>query len=757
MTEAGERIVQVLLDLPMGERFDYRLAPGQRTEPGGWLVVPWAQSRRIGLVAGLADRSELPPERVREVLQVLDDAPRLPADWFAFLRFVADYYHRTLGEVALPALPRLLREPPSARARTSVFARLRRRQAKAASAADRAGRGTRSPGDSPAAGAPPPGEEAPPFSAAPPPGDWPPFSEAPLLTEAQQAALAGLRAGEGFRVALLHGVTGSGKTEVYLQWLAGILDERADAQALLLVPEIGLTPQLVGQLRARFHGLPIAVLHSDLPDAERAAHWLDAVEGRARLVVGTRLAVLTPLPSLAAIVVDEEHDASFKQQEGVRYSARDMAVALASRRGIPVLLGSATPSLESWLAARRGRYRLFALPDRVHAGTWPVLRRIDTRRKAMVHGLAPETREAIGAALARGEQTLVFMNRRGFAPVLTCEACGWLSSCPNCAAFRVLHRSEPVDATGSEAAPGATRGPHTAPEAGARARYSLHCHHCGAQARVPRGCPDCGNIDLRPLGRGTQRLEEGLLALFPQARIARLDRDVARHRGAAGAVIEAAHRGEVDILVGTQMLAKGHDFRRLSCVVVVDADSGLFSADFRAPERLFAVLMQVAGRAGRSGLASEVIVQTRFGQHPLFDALARRDFAGFADAQLAERHAAGLPPFVHQALLRVEARQLDTALDFLTRARALADPQASPADAGGAADSGSDAVRSTAVTLFDPVPMPMARLAGRERAQLLLEADQRRPLHDLLRAWLPAVAGLRGAVRWQVEIDPLEI
>ncbi len=697
MTQTDERFVRVLLDLPVGESFDYRLGPGQAPEPGSWVVVPWAQTRRVGLVAALANRSELPPERVREVLQLLEDAPRLPPDWFAFLAFVAAYYHRTLGEVALPALPKLLRAPPSPRARGSVFARLRRR--------------------GPVDGTPT--------------GEAAAAEDARPLTDAQRAALAGIRAGEGFRVGLLHGVTGSGKTEVYLQWLAGILAERAQAQVLLLVPEIGLTPQLVGQLRARFTGFAVAVLHSDLPDAERAAHWLAAVEGRARLVVGTRLAVLTPMPALAAIVVDEEHDASFKQQEGVRYSARDMAIALASRRAIPVLLGSATPSLESWLAARRGRYRLLALPDRVHAGAWPVLRRIDTRRKTLVHGLAPETREAIAATLARGEQALVFMNRRGFAPVLSCEACGWLSRCPNCAAFRVLHRAD--------------------------GGYALHCHHCGGQARVPRGCPDCGNIDLRPLGRGTQRLEDGLHELFPQARVARLDRDVARHRGAASTVIEAAHRGEVDILVGTQMLAKGHDFRRLSCVVVVDADSGLFSADFRAPERLFAVLMQVAGRAGRSGLASEVIVQTRFGQHPVFEALARRDFAGFADAQLAERRAAGLPPFVHQALLRVEAARLDTALDFLSRARALAeDPAARPDD--GAQPTGSQPQGEGApVTLFDPVPMPMARLAGRERAQLLLEAAQRRPLHDHLRAWLPAVAALRGAVRWQIEIDPLEI
>jgi primosomal protein N' (replication factor Y) len=691
VTGTPDFFVQVLLDMPIGERFDYRAEPDQvpLLAPGAWVVVPWAQTRRVGLVIAVSGTSELPPERVRTVLQVLADAPRLAPDWFQFLAFVAAYYHRPLGEVALPALPKLLRSPPAPRARGSVFARLRRREL--ALPVDLA------PGGEPVAV---------------------PVVAAPALNPAQQAALAEILAGQGFQTFLLHGVTGSGKTEVYLHWLAEVLARDERAQVLLMVPEIGLTPQLVGLLRARFATLPIAILHSDLPDAERAAHWLAAVDGRARLVVGTRLSVLTPLPHLAAIVVDEEHDPSYKQQEGVRYSARDMAVALAARRAITVVLGSATPSLESWLAARRGRYRLLTLPDRVHAGALPVLRRVDPRRKALAHGLTPETRQAIERALGLGEQALVFMNRRGFAPVLNCDACGWLSACEHCAAFRVLHRQA---------------------SAGPAERYRLLCHHCGAQEPVPRACPGCGNIDLTPLGRGTQRLEDGLRELFPAARIARLDRDVARHRGAAREVLQAAHRGEIDLLVGTQMLAKGHDFRRLSCVVVVDADSGLYSADFRAPERLFAVLMQVAGRAGRAGGHSEVVVQTRFPHHPLFDALARYDFAAFANSQLAEREAAALPPFVFQALLRVEAVKLETALDFLARARQAAEPV------------------SDRVTLFDPVPMPMARLAGRERAQLLLESASRKALHAFLDAWLPGVAGLKGAVRWQIEVDPIEI
>jgi primosomal protein N' (replication factor Y) len=329
--------------------------------------------------------------------------------------------------------------------------------------------------------------------------------------------------------------------------------------------------------------------------------------------------------------------------------------------------------------------------------------------------------EALGEALGRGEQSLVFINRRGFAPVLTCESCGWLSRCDNCSAYRVLHRLDLRPAAGPS-------------------RYRLVCHHCSAETAVPRACPDCGNVDLTPLGRGTQRLEEGLQQLFPGARIARLDRDVARRRNAARDIIDAAHAGDVDILVGTQMLAKGHDFRRLTLVAAIDPDGGLYSSDFRAPERLFAVLMQVAGRAGRSGAASRVIVQSRFPGHPLFAALARHDYAGFADAQLAERRESRLPPFVFQALLRAEAHTLEAALDFLAQAKALARP---------------DEAQGT--TLFDPVPMPLMRLAGRERAQLLLEADSRAALHAFLDRWLAQLDAVRTPVRWQLEVDPLEI
>ncbi|MEN9315173.1 MAG: hypothetical protein RIS35_1566 [Pseudomonadota bacterium] len=698
--------LRVALDVPGVEGFDYALPEGltAAVRPGAWVVVPWGKARRVGIVIERLASTEVPPERLKTVIEVIPDAPVLDPHWLTLVRFAARYYHRGVGEVALPAIPKLLRTPPTARSRGSVFARARGRGPKA---------GDAQPG---------------------------PVVE---LNEAQQQALDRLCSDDGFSVNLLHGITGSGKTEVYLRWLAAVLARRPQAQVLLLVPEIALTPQLFGQIAGRFAGEPVAVLHSDLPDGERAAQWLAVAEGCVRLVVGTRLSVLTPLPGLAAIVVDEEHDASYKQQEGVRYSARDLAIALASQRGIPVVLGSATPSLESWLAVKRHRYRLLALPGRAGEGALPRLRVLDPRGRQLRHSLMPESLEAIGRTLERGEQVLVFINRRGYAPVLGCEACGWLSRCTGCSAYRVLHRLDgpalvrPRAASASPTATGAASAATDDARAG-RSRYRLVCHHCGQDCAVPRACPDCGNVDLSAVGRGTQRLEEGLRELFPQARIARVDRDVARRRNAARDVIEAAHAGEVDILVGTQMLAKGHDFRGLTLVVVVDADGGLYSSDFRAPERLFAVLMQVAGRAGRSGARSEVIVQTRFPGHPIFAALARHDYALFADAQLAERQQAQLPPFLFQALLRAQSGTLDAALGFLTRARALAQP-------------------SDEVVVFDPVPMPMMRLAGQERAQLLVESASRRALHAFVEDWLARLGAIRPQVQWQLEIDPLEI
>jgi primosomal protein N' (replication factor Y) len=561
--------------------------------------------------------------------------------------------------------------------------------------------------------------------AATPIGDIVPITE-PTLNAEQAGAVDAIKSLRGFKPVLLHGVTGSGKTEVYLRAAREVL--AAGRQVLLMVPEINLTPQLEAVLRARLDAVAgpgsLAVLHSGLSDGERLQAWVRAQRGEARVLLGTRMSIFAPLPELGLIVVDEEHDASYKQQDGLRYSARDLAIWRARDRDIPVLLGSATPSLETWQQAERGRYLRLTLSARAKASRLPGVRLVDTRRLPMKQGMSPQLIEAIGKRLERGEQSLVFLNRRGYAPVLHCASCAWVSHCPRCTAFTVLHR-------------GPGPGGHV-----------LQCHHCGYQARVPRACPECGDQDLQPMGRGTQRVEEHLAELFPQARILRIDADSTRRKGSAQSLFASVHAGEVDILVGTQMVAKGHDFARLGLVGVLNADAMLFAHDFRAPERLFAQLMQVAGRAGRHTEGGEVLIQTGYPEQHVYQALVRHDYAGFARHALEERESTGLPPFAHQALLTAEARELAQALAFLQAARDL--PEGEYAPHFPTADT---------VTRYDPVPLRVVRVANMERAQLLVESASRPALQAFLAAWFAFLPDLQEAarVRWQLEIDPLEI
>ncbi|HSB48234.1 MAG TPA: primosomal protein N' [Burkholderiales bacterium] len=660
-------IIRVALDVPVARLFDYRAPEATAADVGRRVLVPFKKTSAVGVIVELARSTSVPSERMKVAARILRDLPPLAPEDLRLLRFASEYYHHPLGAVVLGALPTRMRRLPSP---------------------TREAGGRRSPLPAATAAA---------------------TTIAPRLTDEQAQAVSAIcsRFG-GFHPFLLLGVTSSGKTEVYLHAIAAAL--AAGRQALVLVPEIALTPQLEALIQDRFPETRAVSLHSGLAEVERLEHWRAASSGQARIVLGTRLAVFAPLPELGLIVVDEEQDGSFKQQEGFRYSARDLAVVRARQRGVPVVLGSATPALETYHNAVNGRYTLLALTRRIGAPP-PRIACIDTREDKPHDGLSERLVAALRECVARGEQSLVFINRRGYAPVLMCRSCGWISGCQRCSARLVLHLPE----------------------------RRVCCHHCGHVAPPPAQCPDCGNPDLAPVGQGTQRVEEALARLIPQARILRIDRDTTRRRRAWHGMRQRIQERDVDVLVGTQILAKGHDFPHLNLVGVLDSDSTLYSSDFRAAERLFALLTQVAGRAGRGGTRGEVMIQTEFPDHPLYAAMRDQDYRAFADAALAERRHAGFPPFVHQALLRAEAPRLATALQFLRAAARL-----------GRRLEGS-------VTAYDPVPAALARRAGRERAQLLVQSASRARLREFLGAWRDALEGLRATrARWSIDVDPLE-
>lgn len=722
-------IVRVALPLPLPQAFDYTAENISAGDLGRCVRVPFGRGEKTGLIVALPDTADLPVDRLKPVIAIQRDAPALPADWLAMVEFAARYYQHPLGEVVAMALPPRLRKADAvAGAEADPLLDLTddgraaltagKRESRALSLLrDLASQGPRrrsllraGEGATPAvADALKRGWIAPAVAA-----DPAAMAGAPTLTTEQGAALATLSEGFGrFQPFLLAGVTGSGKTEVYLRLVQQIIAQ--GGQALILVPEIALTPQLEGRVAGRFPAARVISLHSALAEGARSQGFVQAMEGRADIVLGTRLSVFTPLPRLGLIVVDEEHDASYKQHEGVRYNARDLAIWRARQRSVPIVLGSATPSLESWHAAATGRYRRVELTSRAVAATLPKVRPVDIRREKLQNGVSEHLLRAIAARLERGEQSLVFLNRRGYAPVLSCPSCGWVSRCPHCTANMVLHLAD----------------------------KRLRCHHCSYEAGIPLACPDCGDQDIQPFGRGTQRLEETLGQRFPDARVLRVDRDAARTRSQWDALLDQIGRGDADILVGTQMMAKGHDFPRLTFVGVLNADSSLFAADFRAPERMFQQLMQVGGRAGRGELPGEVMIQTQYPDHPLYKCLEAHDFARYAALQLEERKQARFPPYAANALLFATAPEVAIAIDWLKEARALAAPLA----------------QAFGVQVFDPVPMRMLRLARRERAQLLVEAATRPALQAFLTEWSQHLWNLRPPreLRWHLDVDPAEV
>ena len=729
--EAGPRVIRVALPLPLPRLFDYRADDASPADLGRCVRVPFGKGEKTGLIVALPDLAseapDYPLDKLKPVIAIQREAPALPPDWLQLVDFTARYYQHPLGEVIAMALPPRLRKADAvagteadplltlsasgqaalgeARRESRALALIRQlqhdgptrhsqlqaRDKTALADARKRGWVEACAASDPAA-----------------------MAGAPALTAEQQDALNAILPQLGqYQPFLLAGVTGSGKTEVYLRLVRETIAR--GGQALILVPEIALTPQLEGRVAGRFPAARVVSLHSGLADGARSQAYVQAQEGRADIVLGTRLSIFTPLPRLGLIVVDEEHDPSYKQHEGVRYSARDLAIWRARQRGVPIVLGSATPSLESWHAAETGRYRKVELVHRAVAATLPKVKPVDVRREHLQNGLSEHLLRALQARLERQEQSLIFLSRRGYAPVLSCPSCGWVSRCPHCTANMVLHLAE----------------------------RRLRCHHCGHDSHIPIACPDCGNQDIQGFGRGTQRLEETLGERFPEARILRVDRDAARTRRQWEAILEQIGKGEADILVGTQMMAKGHDFPRLTFVGVLNADSSLFAADFRAPERLFQQLMQVGGRAGRGELPGEVMIQTHYPEHPLYQCLARHDFARYAAIQLDERRTARFPPFAANALLCAHAPEVAMALEWLRAARELARPLA----------------EASGVQVFDPVPMRMLRLARRERAQLLVEATSRPALQQFLNAWSAQLWHLRGPreLRWHLDVDPAEV
>lgn len=747
-----QNILNIALDVPLDRLFDY-LGDGFKTYIGQRVVVGFAGRKLVGIVVSKSTKSEVAADKLKPILEVFDDGTILDNATFKLLKFCADYYQTPYGQALISALPARLRQIKPAVSRKQFAYSLNDLGQKSAS-------------------------------------DLPPrkvvlkrlaaallinssLSESslrelstgwrkainelaqmgwlntkqilvtnhfklgnnsiePTLNHEQQYAInAILDSKNSFKPWLLHGITGSGKTEVYIRLLQAVLSEKdgqtKESQVLVLVPEINLTPQLEARFRSRLPQYTLVSLHSNLSESERLQNWLLAQSGTAQIIIGTRLSVFTPLPKLKLIIIDEEHDGSYKQQEGMRYHARDVALVRAQSLKIPVVLGTATPALESWFNAQdanlvishssASKYGLLTLNQRaVTQSVLPRIRCIDVSKSPTQDGLSPLLIEAIRERLKRGEQSLLFINRRGYAPVLHCNACHWIAPCLRCSSKLVVHLSQ----------------------------KRLRCHHCGHEQKIPLQCPSCGNADLHPTGHGTQRLEKTLGALFPSARIARVDRDSTRNKNALTDILTAVHNGEVDILVGTQMLAKGHDFPNLTLVGVIDTDSALFSPDFRAAERLFAQLMQVAGRAGRADKAGEVLVQTTFPQHALFDALRSQDYTAYANNLLQERESTQFPPYAYFALIRAEAHNFSDVSRFLNSAAQTARQQISQTN--------------NQAMIYDPVRPQMERLKGMERGQLLIHASERLAIQKLLRKLVPQLRADKSnqKIRWSVDVDPLE-
>lgn len=732
---ARSPIIRVALPVPLRRGFDY-LAPAGYVgdlESGVRILVPFGKSRRrVGIMLGKTPQPEISRERLKQASAVIDDEPLFPDQHMKLLRWASDYYQHPIGEVLFGAVPGALRLGRPARQKLDHVWRLTaagaeqhrgaarlgsRQQAlllllqrftegiaeRELSARHAIGRGTLKSLQlrgwvEPVSG--------------PPPGATKLAHGEKIRMNPEQAGAAEcIAAGLGhYQPFLLNGVTGSGKTEVYLSLINRVV--HAGRQALILVPEIGLTPQLVDRIRGKIEA-KVVVLHSSLSESEKLESWLQARDGQAGVLLGTRSAIWTPLKKPGIFIIDEEHDPSYKQQEGFRYSARDVAIVRARDAGVPVVLGSATPSIESLYNVRSGKYTELRLPQRAGNAAAPQIRIVDLRRQKLIGAVSEVLLEAIERQLTERRQVLLFLNRRGYAPVIMCHACGWTATCRRCNVPLTLHKHGNL----------------------------LLCHHCALRSAPRQRCPECGEAELLEIGHGTERLAETLAEHFPAARILRIDRDSTRRRGAMSKMVESIQTGDADILIGTQMLAKGHDFPHLTLVGIVDADRGLFSADFRAGERMAQLIVQVSGRAGRARHPGIVMIQTHHPEHSILQSLITQGYDGFAEATLKERRETQLPPFSYLALLRAEHFRPEAPRRFLEAARALLERDLK------------------SLQLFGPVPAPMERRAGRFRYQLLVQSSGRAELNSQLQPWVREVETMPGArkVRWSLDVDPLDL
>jgi primosomal protein N' (replication factor Y) len=704
-------VVQVVIDKPLAQGFDYLWDAeklGRLPEIGSVVEVPFARGKEVGLVIKVSNHSDYEIEKLKSV-ERLAPLPAFDPALLRLMNFASQYYIHALGETILPVIPQMWKKADNWE---KIPEKIESAEQKNKKKIDVVAEG---------------------------------LITLDQLNPNQKIALQELLAESKkenqYRVILLQGQTGSGKTAVFLNWLSSILSDEG-AQVLVLVPEINLTPQLERRVKAYFPNKKMAVLHSGVSEKKRGIAWYEAMTGKAQIILGTRLAALTPMPNLRAIVVDEEHDPSYKQQDGTRYSARDLAIWRAHDQKIPILLSSATPSLETWIAAQSGRYEYIRLDQRAQGASLPKVHLINTRdpqnqfspgdhsalkQKSLI---TKTLANAITKTLAEKKQSLILINRRGYAPVLSCSACNWLSKCTQCSTYAVMHK------------------------AGALGRRSvLSCHHCGLVKPIPQFCPDCGNADLKTLGHGTQKLEDAIEEMWPDARVLRVDTDSSRKSKGAELLFQEIHNGNVDIVVGTQMIAKGHDYQNIGLVAVLDADSRLYSADFRAAERLFAQLVQVAGRAGRSGALGEtggdIYIETQYPESPVFQYLLRHDVDGFLAFTGGEREEAKLPPYSYQALIHAEGKSLDKAIQFLNELKARMK---------------SRGMVTKELKVYDPVPKPVMRVAGSERAQLLIESGNRKTLQEALevidqelRQDSTGRISKTSRIRWLVERDPIAI